>query len=693
MKEYQTEALRNVTIVGHQGCGKTSLSEAFLFATGAVNRFGTVEQGTTASDWDDEEKERQISLNTSLIPVETGELKVNLLDTPGFTDFQGEMKNAMRATDAVLIVVDAVSGVQVGTEIAWENARAERLPILVTINKLDRENADFERALASLSEVFPASKFVPIVLPIGAESNFQGVVNLVTQKAYLGDGAERSDLPEGLADAVEEARLTLIEAAAEADDALIEKYFEEETLSEEEIRAGMRLAAKDADSSVVPVFATAATGNIGTFPLLEALVAYVPSPVERQITILRRDENDGDEELATPLSDDGPLAAYVFKSMSDRFVGNLTYLRVFSGSMESDSRYFNSTREEEERFGSLVVMRGKEQLKVDRLHAGDIGVITKLNNTQTGDGFATKEQPIQIVPPSFPDPLYIVALDPRTQADSAKMGSVLSNLCNGDPTLRWRYNGDVRQTWLEGMGETHILITLSRAERLGVGLDMKVPKVPYRETITREAEATYRHKKQTGGAGQFGEVSLRVIPNDVEEFVYETKIFGGAISQQFLPSIEKGIRQVLPDGVIAGFPVVNVKAQVYDGKEHPVDSKDIAFQIAGREGFKIAFKEAAPVLLEPIMDVSITVPESLLGDVMGDLNTRRGRVQGIDNDGQRSIVHAKAPLAEMLRYGTDLRSLSGGRGHYEMGFDHYEKVPTQLIEQIIASNKEDKSKD
>ena len=691
MKEYPTETLRNVAVVGHQGSGKTSLCEAFLFASGVTSRLGTVEQGNTVSDWDDEEKERNVSLNTSLIPIETDDFKINLLDTPGFTDFQGEMKNAIRATDAVLLIVDAVSGVQVGTEIAWELARAEQLPILVNINKLDRENADFERALSSLQEAFPDTKFVPIVLPIGSESEFNGLVNLVTQKAYLGDGASRSDVPEDLFDAVEEARLTLIEVAAEADDELIEKYFEEETLTEEEIRLGMRLAAKDPSSEVVPVFATAATGNIGTLPLLEALIAYVPSPNERSVPTKPLDQSEDEFFLPTPLCSDGPLAAYIFKSINDRFVGNLTFFRIFSGQMSSDNRYQNATREVEERVGNLFVMRGKEQLPVDHMFAGDIGVVTKLNNTLTGDTFSSVEQQIQIKPPIFPDPLYIVALEPKTQADSTKMGSVLNNLCNSDPTLRWRYNSDVRQTWLEGMGETHIQITLSRAEKLGLGLDMHIPKVPYRETITVEAEATYRHKKQTGGAGQFGEVSLRVIPSDVEDFIYETNIFGGAISQQFLPSIEKGIRQVLPDGVIAGFPVVNVKAEVFDGKEHPVDSKDIAFQIAGREGFKIAFKNAAPVLLEPIMNVSITVPETLLGDVMGDLNTRRGRVQGIENDGNRSVVHARAPLAEMLRYGTDLRSLSGGRGHYEMNFDHYEKVPAQLTGQIIADNQDDRN--
>ena len=691
MKEYPTESLRNVAVVGHQGSGKTSLCEAFLFASGATSRLGTVEQGNTVSDWDDEEKERNVSLNTSLIPIETGDFKINLLDTPGFTDFQGEMKNAIRATDAVLLIVDAVSGVQVGTEIAWELARAEQLPILVNINKLDRENADFERALSSLQEAFPDTKFVPIVLPIGSESEFSGLLNLVTQKAYLGDGASRSDLPEDLIDAFEEARLTLIEVAAEADDDLIEKYFEEETLTEEEIRLGMRLAAKSPSSEVVPVFVTAATGNIGTLPLLEALIAYVPAPNERSVPTKPLEESDDEFFLPTPLCSEGPLAAYIFKSINDRFVGNLTFFRIFSGQMNSDNRYLNTTRDVEERVGNLFVMRGKEQLPVDHLLAGDIGVVTKLNNTLTGDTFSSMEQQVQIEPPIFPDPLYIVALEPKTQADSTKMGSVLNNLCNSDPTLRWRYNSDVRQTWLEGMGETHIQITLSRAGKLGVGLDMHIPKVPYRETITVEAEATYRHKKQTGGAGQFGEVSLRVIPSDVEDFIYETKIFGGAISQQFLPSIEKGIRQVLPDGVIAGYPVVNVKAEVFDGKEHPVDSKDIAFQIAGREGFKIAFKNAAPVLLEPIMNVSITVPETLLGDVMGDLNTRRGRVQGIENDGNRSVVHARAPLAEMLRYGTDLRSLSGGRGHYEMNFDHYEKVPSQLVDQIIADNQDNRS--
>ncbi len=683
MKEYASEDIRNVALTGHQGAGKTSLVEALLFNTEAINRLGTVEEGNTASDWDDDEKERGLSLSTSLVPVEFSETKINLLDTPGYTDFQGEVISAVSVADSVVVVVDAVAGVEVGTELAWEYARASHQPIMVVINKLDRENADFDGALDSLRASFPDFKFVPVMLPVGVQAEFSGVVNLLTQKAYFGAGAERSDLPEEMQEEVEVARLELVEAAAESDDALIEKYFEEGDLSDEEIRNGMRQAARDPDLMTVPVFVTSATKNIGTVPLLEALVAYCPQPGGRSIQL----EGEGEEtqQLVTTREDDGPLVAWVFKSINDRYVGTLTFFRIFSGSVQADTRYYNSTRRSDERFGPLIVMRGKEQSNVSVLHSGDIGVVSKLSDTRTGDTLSTRAADLQVHRPELPSPLYMVAITPRTQADGTRMGTILSNLAGSDPTLRWRHDGDTRQTLLEGMGEAHVKLAISRAERLGVNLDTGMPRVPYKETITRTGEATYRHKKQTGGAGQFAEISLRLEPNVGNGYEYESKIYGGAISNSFLPSIDKGIQSVLPEGVIAGFPVVDVKAVVFDGKEHPVDSKDIAFQIAGREGFREAFGDAGPVLQEPIMDVRITVPEAMMGDIMGDLNTRRGRVQGMESEGNKSIVNAQVPLAEMIRYGNDLRSMSGGRGIYTMHLSHYEQVPAHLTGGVIAA--------
>ncbi|MDX1993616.1 MAG: elongation factor G [bacterium] len=684
MKEYPTEKLRNVALVGHQGSGKTTLVEALLFNSGAINRLGRIEEGNTVSDWDEDEKARGISLSTSVIPIEFEDNKINVLDAPGYTDFQGEVKNAIRVADSVIVVVDAVSGVEVGTELAWEYGRTYQQPFIVVINKLDRENADFEATLGSLRERFPDYKFVPVMLPIGKEHDFKGVINLLTMKAYYNEGRERSELPADMVDAAQEARTQLVEAAAEADEALLDKYASGEELSFEEIRDGMRMAARDHLLNTVPVFVTSGLKNIGTIPVLEAFTVYVSPPSQRRVGI-RRPNAAEHEYLTAPQSNDGPLAAYVFKTTTDRFVGQLNYFRIFSGTIEADSRYHNTSTGAEERFGTLMVARGKDTFPLRKLHAGDIGVVAKLSSTHTMDTISDKPGAFEVLRPEFPAPIYSVSVTPRTQQDSAKMGTTLTSLSLADPTLRWRQDADTKQVIVEGMGDTHVAVAISRAEKLGVGIDTHLPKVPYRETITKQAQATYRHKKQTGGAGQFGEVSLRVEPHNGEGFVFETAVVGGAISGVFFPSIEKGINSVLGEGVIAGYPIVDVKAVVFDGKMHPVDSKDIAFQIAGREAFKEAFMAANPVLIEPIMDVKITVPESMMGDVMSDLNTRRGRVQGMDTAASKSVVNAQVPLAEMLRYSNELRSMSGGRGIYTMTFSHYEKVPSNVQEQIVKA--------
>ncbi len=685
MKVYATDKLRNVALVGHQGAGKTSLVEALLFNTGAINRLGRVEEKTTVSDFEEDERERGLSLSTSLVPCEYNDFKVNILDCPGYTDFQGEAKNAIVAADAVAVVVDAVAGTEVGTEVVWNFAATYNRPLIAVINKLDRENASYDKALDSLRAAFPDYKFVSVTLPLGQQHDFKGVVNVLTQKAYLEEGQQTAAVPDDLADVVEAARVALIEAAAETDDTLMEKYFETETLSPEEVREGIRKAATDPSLHTVPVFAVSATHNIGTIPLLEAFIDYVPSPETRAFEVLR----DGEAVVMEgPQSDDGPLAAYVFKSSTDKFVGTLNYIRIFSGKMTSDTRYYNSTKDAEERVGSLLVMRGKEQLPVDMMHVGDIGAVAKLSKTNTGDTLTTRDANLEVVRPEFPDPLYAVAVMPRTQADSAKLGPVLSSICGADPTLRWRQEPSTRQAILEGMGEMHINIAISRASQLGVGLETAIPKVPYLETVTKTATAVYRHKKQTGGAGQFAEVHLRVEPlARGAGFEFASEVFGGAISGPFIQSTEKGVRQALESGTVAGYPVVDVKAVVYDGKEHPVDSKDIAFQIAGRGAFKEAMQQAGPVLLEPIMNVSVTVPEEYMGDILGDMNTRRGRVQGMDTQGGRSVVTAQVPLSEMQRYGNDLRSMTGGRGIYTMEFDRYEPVPAHLMPAIIEALK------
>ncbi len=687
MKEYTTEQIRNVALVGHQSAGKTSLVEALLFTTGAISRMGKIAEGTTVSDFDEDEKSRQLSLSTTLVPIEFQDFKINLLDTPGYTDFQGEVKNAVRVCDCVLVAVDAVAGPEVGTELAWQFADEFNQPIIVVVNKINRENANFQRAVDALHTRFPDYKFIPVLLPIGEGPAFKGVINALTQKAYYGTGADRSEPPAEMADEIAAAHLTLVEAAAEATEDLMNKYFETGELSFDEIRDGMRMAARDANLKTVPVFVASGDANIGTAPLLEALTVYVSPPSQRRVALA----NEPGEEvkfLDRPQSDDGPLAAFVFKTATDRFVGTLNYFRIFSGSLKSGSTYYNSDKGQDERFNQLLVVRGKEQMPVPVLHAGDMGAVAKLSVTQTGDTISTKDKAIRLRKPVYPPPIYAVALDPKTQADGTKMGTVLSQLSQADPTLHWRQDPETKQTVLEGMGDIHIGVAISRAERLGVGLTTAVPKVPYRETITRKAEAQYRHKKQSGGAGQFGEVHLRIEPRERGAgFEYANEVFGGAISQSFIPSIEKGIRSVLDQGVVAGYPIVDVKAAVTDGKMHPVDSKDIAFQIAGREAFKEAFMQAGPVLLEPLMNVRVIVPEENMGDVISDFTSRRGRVLGMDTEHGRSVVTASVPLAEMLRYSNDLRSMTGGRGVYTMTLDRYEPVPNNVAQSIIAAHK------
>ncbi|PJF43980.1 MAG: elongation factor G [Phototrophicales bacterium] len=685
MKAYPSEQIRNVAIAGHQGSGKTTLVETMLYLTGVTKRMGSVTDGTTVSDFDEEERERQISISNAVVPIEFSDCKINLIDTPGFTDFQGEIQQAIRVSDAVLVVVDAVSGPEVGTEIAFQFAKNFNQPVLVCINRVDRENADFNRTLQQLRERFDDHKFIPITLPIGEQEQFRGVLGAVTQKAYYGRGETPDEPPAEMVELLEEAHLAVVEAAAEADDDYIEKYFSTGTLSIDEIRDGMRKAARNADLLTVPVFVT--SGEIGVRTLLEALTVYVQAASGRRVGVKESLDSEEIEFLNPPQRDDGPLAAYVFKSYTDKF-GTITYFRIFSGSLKSNATVWNPNTQTEERLTQLLLVRGKEQVPVDELHAGDIGAVAKLKNTRTGDTLTTKDFNRIILPPTFSQPVYAVALHPKTQSDSTKMGSVLTMLTDADQTLHWYNDPATKETILAGMGSMHIDVAIKRAERLGCGLEISVPKVPYRETITKTASATYRHKKQSGGAGQFGEVSLRIEPISPDEpFQFESEIFGGAISAPFVQSTEKGVRSVLEEGVLAGYPVVGVKAVVYDGKEHPVDSKDIAFQIAGRGAFREAFMKAGPALLEPIMTVEVIIPEANMGDIISDLTSRRGRILGMDTIGGRSVVKAQVPLSEIQRYSNDLRSMTGGRGVFTMEFSGYERLPSHLAEPIIAAHK------
>ncbi len=691
MKEYTTEFIRNIALVSHGGAGKTMMAEAFLHVTGATTRLGKVDEGTTVSDYDEEEIRRRISLYTSVIPVEHRDHKINVLDAPGYTDFIGEVISALRVSDGALVLVDSVAGMEVGTEVAWKYCERFDLPRFVVISKMDRDNANFASAYASVEEFVKSrgQRLIKVQLPWGEKKDFKGVIDLITMKAYAGNGKTAEEIPAELQAAAEAARTELVEAAAEGDDALLEKYLENGELSDEEILSGLRKAIWS--KTFFPVFVAATGEEKGALRLLDAIVDLMPSPADAPPAVAQRPSGE-EEEL--PASDSGPLAAYVWKTTADPFVGKQTYFRVYSGSISADSRVWNQTKGAEERFGSIYVPRGKEQIQVKVLHAGDIGSVPKLTQTATGDTLCEKSHPLTLPVPEYPNALYRVAVVPKTQADAAKITSALSRLCEEDMTLSWYQESATGQTILQGMGDQHIDAAVHRAEtKLQVGILLEEPKVPYREGITRKGTAMYRHKKQTGGAGQFAEVHMTIEPYEEGDFDMTWDVFGGAISQSFEPAIRKGIQNVMKEGVIAGYPMHNVKVSIFDGKEHPVDSKPVAFEIAAREAFKLAVQNAGPVLFEPIMNVRVTVPEENMGDVMGDLNSRRGRVMGTESERGQTTVIAQVPLAEMMRYTSQLRSLTGGRGIFTMEFDHYEIVPQHIAEEIIAARQKEKEKE
>jgi len=682
MKEYTAEFIRNVALASHSSSGKTMLTEAFLHATGATTRLGKVEDGTTTSDYDEEEVRRGISIYSTVNPVEYHDVKINIIDTPGYNDFIGEMISALRVADSAVILLDSVSGREVGTELAWDYCNRFKLPRLLVVNKMNRDNANFQKSLATMEE-FSDIRLIPIQLPWGEKADFQGVIDLLTMKAYKGDGKTVVDIPADMQAAAEEARGRLVEAAAEGEDALLEKYLESGELTNEEVMRGLKAVVNSLN--FVPVLVSAGSAEIGVLPLLDAIITLLPSPKDVPPAVAQG--KNGEETLTA--SDSGPLAVYVWKTTADPFVGKQTYFRVYSGSVAADSRLWNSVTSNEERFGTLYIPRGKETLQVKNIHAGDLGMVAKLGETYTGNTMCDKAHPLTLPVPEYPTALFRVAVFPKTQADSTKISPTLTRLCEEDLTLTWRNEPSTRQTILQGMGDQHIEVAIRRAEsKFQVNLTTEVPRIPYQEAITGKGQAMYRHKKQTGGSGQFGEVHLRVEPYD-GEFEIVNDIFGGAISSSYIPAIEKGIRNVMREGILAGYPINAIRVSVFDGKEHPVDSKPIAFEIAGREAFKLAFQDSNPVLLEPIMMVRVIVPEANMGDVLGDMNTRRARVMGMETERGRSIVSATVPLAEMQRYTTQLRSMTGGRGIFSMEFDHYEVVPAHITAEIVAQRQKE----
>lgn len=690
MKAFPPERIRNVAVVGHGGTGKTSLVEAMLFRAGAVDRLGKVDDGTATTDFDPEEQRRAHTINASLAPLEWKGSKVNLIDAPGYPDFVGEVVSALRAVEGAIVVVDAVAGVQVQTEVAWGHAAHGGVSRLVVVNRLDRENASFDRALESLRGRF-GTTVAPIQIPIGAEGSFSGVVDVLEMTAYTftnGD-AVPGEVPADLRAAAQAARETLVEAAAETDDALVEKYLESGELSQEELTHGLHTGVRA--GTLIPVLCAAATRLIGVPMILDAIAALLPAPTER--AEISATDGKGSPVALTP-SAEGPLAALVFKTVADPYVGKLSYFRVYSGTLKSDATLLNAVKGKPERVGQVYFVRGKSQEATPQVASGDLGATAKLAETGTGDTLCSRDHPLQLPPIAFPQPAMAMAIEPKSKGDEDKMGSSLGRLAEEDPTFRVRRDAELRQTVISGMGESHLEIMADRLRRkFGVDVALHPPRVPYRETVRGKAKAQGRYVKQTGGRGQYGVCFLEVEhqPRGTG-FEFVDKIFGAAIPNQFIPSVEKGVRKTLEEGVLAGYPVVDVRVTLYDGKYHDVDSSDIAFQIAGSMAFKDAAAEAGLVLLEPIVDLKVWVPEDQMGDVIGDLNAKRGRIMGMEPQGGGStVVLAQVPQAEVLRYASDLRSMTGGRGTFESSFSHYEEVPPHITDKVVAQAKQQKA--
>ncbi len=680
MPKYGLENIRNTVLLSHGGAGKTSVAEAILFTAGAISRLGKVDDGSSTSDYDPDEVKRKISINLSLLPYQWRETKINLIDTPGYSDFVGEVKSGMRVSEGAIIVICAASGVEVGTEQVWGYCEEAKLPRLIFVNKMDRENADFFKTVEETRAKL-GSKCLPLQLPIGAHTSFEGIVDLLTMKSYTGSPPKEAEIPSSLQSQADSFREKLVEAIAEVDDALIEKYLGGEEISLEELRTTLRQAVTS--GSVVPVLVGSALQNVGINWLMDAICDYLPSPKEPKVAVA-----GGSLEP----SEEAPLGALVFKTSADPYVGKLTYFRVYTGVINSNSQVWNVNENAMERIGQLFTLRGKTQEPVPQVRAGDIGAVAKLNVTGTGDTLGSQDKPIKIAPAIFPEPIFSQAVHPKTKADVDKMGTALSRLAEEDPTLRVRREIDTSETILSGMGDTHLDVAAEKIQRkFGVNVELALPKVPYKETITVPAKAEYKHKKQSGGHGQYGHVLLELEPlprgSDNE---FAGRIVGGAIPKNYIPAVEKGVNEAAQEGVLAHYPVVDVKTTLYDGSFHPVDSSEICFKIAGAQALKKGLAQAQPILLEPIMNLKVSVPGDLTGDIIGDLNTKRARVLGMNPEGNNNIIEAQVPLAEILRYAIDLKSMTQGRASYTMEFDHYEEVPAQITQKIVAQRQAEK---
>ena len=696
MKNYEGANIRNVALVGHSHSGKTSLTSAMLFTAGATQRLGRVDEGNTTTDYDEEEISRAMSLAAGTAVVEWGKTKINLIDTPGFNMFIHEAEMALPAVEAGLVVVDAVSGVEVVTERIWNYCDKFLLPRAIVCTRMDRERADYNRVMESLTNSFGRT-VVPVQLPIGSEKSFTGVVDLVKMQAYTyemgGNGkAKVGPIPDNLAEQAKAAHERLVELVAEGDDVLMEEFFDEGTIAEEHIIGGLHNAIRE--DKIFPVLFASGLGNIGTDEVLDFLVDYMPTAVERGTVAAAPTPNNG-EPAVRKISDSEPLSLYVFKTISDPFAGRITFFKVFSGVLKNDATVQNFTRSTSEKFAHIASMQGKTALPVTELHAGDIGAVAKLRETLTGDTLGDKPSPIQYPQVTFAEPAITFAIEPKTRADEDKLSNGIHKLMEEDAMLRFFRDAQTKEFLIAGTGQQHIEVVVSKLKnRYHTEVNLKAPKVPYRETIRGRADVQGRHKKQSGGHGQFGDCKIKMEPLPRGgNFEFANEIFGGAIPKNYIPAVEKGIVEAAQRGYLAGFPVVDFKVILYDGSYHDVDSNELSFKTAGRIAFRKAMEQAKPTLLEPVMSVEITIPDEFAGSIMGDLNSRRGRIQGMDNKGGKTVVKAEVPMAEMLTYGTDLTSMTQGRGSFSMEMNHYDVVPQAAQEKIIAAAKAERGEE
>ena len=687
MKVYDAPSIRNIALVGHGGCGKTSLASAMLYDMGALNRLGRVDDGTAPTDFDADEIERKISLQTGLAHGEWRKTKINLLDTPGYANFLAEARSALRVADAALVVVDAVAGVEVQTEKVWAYAQEYNLPRIIVVNRVDRDRASFARTLESLERAFGRG-VVPVAIPLGEEKGFVGVADLLANRAdvYADDQSgkfQQVDVPEETKSAAAAAIERLVEMVAETNESLIEEFFEKGTLPHDDLVKGLRAAVLA--GRLFPVFPVSALRNVGVQPLLDDVVELLPSPAERGPAV-GHDPVTKAEATREP-SASAPFSAFVFKSIADPHTGRISIFRVYSGTLKADTTVRTVVRDADERVGALELLQGKQPVPVPEIQAGDLGAVAKLKDTHTGDTLSDKAHPIVYPPLTFPEPATTFAIEPKTRGDEDKISTALHRLMEEDPVIRLAHDPQTHEILLSGVGQLHIEVIVGRLKkRYKVEVNLRKPKIPYRETIKAAAEGHGRHKKQTGGHGQFADCKIRVKPLPRgSDFKFVDDIFGGSIPKNYIPAVEKGIQDARLRGFVAGYPMVDFQVELYDGQYHDVDSSEMAFKIAGSLAYKDAMAKCRPALLEPVMKVEIAVPEEYAGAVMGDLSSRRGRPQGMEPKGSLQVVKAEVPLVEMLSYDGELTSMTGGRGSYHMEMGHYEEVPGHLQDKVVAA--------